>query len=308
MVIPTRNRRTLLRRTISTVLAQVGVDLEIIVVDEGSTDDTAGMLEGLADPRIRRVHHEAPRGVSLARNAGIQRARGEWIAFLDDDDLWAPEKLAAQRAAAATHGRLWAYSGSVAVDAETLRVISGSPPPHPDRVVERLPWRNTVVGGASSVMVRRELLRRTGAFDPRLRHMADWDLWIRLAQAGGAPAVVPRPLLAYVQHAGNASIDTTGMLTELSIMENRYRELRGGRRVDRAYVHRWMAWNSLRAGRRVAAMGHYLRATASGDLASIARLSIAALHPSAPVWISRFQRQPEHWKAAAEEWLTRIPR
>ncbi|HEX6207479.1 MAG TPA: glycosyltransferase family 2 protein, partial [Actinomycetota bacterium] len=99
-IVPTHNRAGLLTTTLRTVLWQRDVSLEVVVVDDGSSDATADLVEGLGDPRVRLVRHDAPRGVSTARNRGASEARGDWLAFCDDDDLWAPDKLARQLAAA----------------------------------------------------------------------------------------------------------------------------------------------------------------------------------------------------------------
>src|SRR4051812_26727252 len=93
--IATHNRRRMFRRTLRSALAQENVDLEVIVVDDGSTDGTAADIRTIKDPRLQVVEREN-RGTAGARNAGIAVAQGEWVAFLDDDDLWAPHKLATQ--------------------------------------------------------------------------------------------------------------------------------------------------------------------------------------------------------------------
>jgi glycosyltransferase involved in cell wall biosynthesis len=111
VVLPTRNRRALLAATLRTVFRQRDVSLEVIVVDEGSTDDTPAMLAALPDARVRVLRHETPRGVSVARNHGATEARGEWLAFLDDDDLWAPDKLSRQVQAAVGGGGGWGGAG-----------------------------------------------------------------------------------------------------------------------------------------------------------------------------------------------------
>ena len=100
VVVPTRNRRTLLSKALRSVLRQQGVELEAIVVDEASTDDTVDEVTALGDPRVRLIRHDTPRGVSAARTEGAATARCDWLAFLDDDDLWAPDKLASQIQAA----------------------------------------------------------------------------------------------------------------------------------------------------------------------------------------------------------------
>src|SRR2546421_10333643 len=109
VVIPTRNRRALVSRALTTVLGQRNVDIEVFVVDEGSSDGTAELVRSLADSRVTVVRHETPKGVANARNAGLARARAPWVAFLDDDDVWAPDKLALQRDAAT--GARWACGG-----------------------------------------------------------------------------------------------------------------------------------------------------------------------------------------------------
>src|SRR4029453_10807567 len=95
-VIPTRNRCKRLLRTLQSALSQRAVDFEIVVVDDGSQDDTYETVTRLDEPRVRVVRHESPKGESGARNRGIVDARGDWIAFLDDDDFWAPDKLSCQ--------------------------------------------------------------------------------------------------------------------------------------------------------------------------------------------------------------------
>ncbi len=98
VVVPTHNRARLLRRTLRSILAQHMVDLEVVVIDDGSTDDTGDVAA--TDPRVLVIRNRESAGVSAARNRGIAAARGEWIAFCDDDDLWSPDKLNRQLTAA----------------------------------------------------------------------------------------------------------------------------------------------------------------------------------------------------------------
>lgn len=277
VVIPTHNRRQLLLRALASVRAQESVRVEVIVIDDGSSDDTCAAVEALGDARIRCLRSEESQGVSSARNRGIHASGADWIAFLDDDDLWAPAKLERQLIAATNLGRSWACSGSVTVDDE-LRVIAGSAPETAEDISAALPFRNAVPAGASNVLVSRDLLGQAGDFDLRLRHMADWDLWIRLLQHG-LPAVIPEPDVAYVLHDANASSDSERIEHELQIIEERYSAARAGRRIDRAFALRWVAWNLLRAGRRGAAARTYGKAVLSGDAASAARAAVALLDP-----------------------------
>jgi glycosyltransferase involved in cell wall biosynthesis len=252
VIVPTHNRARLLKLTLLSILGQENVDLEVILVDDGSSDETTAVVQRVGGPHVKLLRNERPKGVSAARNLGYSAARGSWIAFCDDDDLWAPNKVAAQIAAARRDHRGWAYVGEVYVT-EELRLLGGAPPSSPEEVVKSLTSANLVPGGCSSVVVHRELLPAE-PFDPSYRHFADWDLWIRLARQG-YPSYVRQPLLAYRVHGENASLDTEGMVAELDVIETRY-----GGPVDRPRFFRHVGRVSLRAGRRRAALGYYTEA------------------------------------------------
>jgi len=300
-VIPTRDRSTFLSESLHYVLRQNEVELEVLVIDDGSAQPVDGAVRELTDPRVKVLRNETARGVGAARNRGLEAAVGEWVAFLDDDDLWAPDKLKLQ-VTAAREGELgWAYGGAVAIN-NRHEVIAGSPPPSPQEAVAQLPYRNIVPAGSSNVVARKSLLSKAGPFDTTLRHMADWDLWIRLGQQG-PPAVVTRPLVAYRMHEDNASIDIADIPRELAVLDRRYADLRGGRASDRAYVFRWMAWNALRAGQRSAAVAAYLRAAGAGDLLSLVRAAVGLVRPSlARRKLGRHIPEPD-WARQAEAWI-----
>lgn len=300
VVIPSHNRRHLLRRCLATVLAQENVDVEVLVCDDGSTDGTADAVAAIADPRLRVVRRERPHGVSAARNLGIAESSGQWVAFLDDDDLWAPNKLSLQIAALEAADREWSCAGSVAIDAADSRILRGRLPLSAHAIAAALPFHNAVPGGASSVVARRSTLDETGGFDLDLRHLADWDMWIRLS-ARGDPAVVNQPVVAITQHGGNASLDTRDILRELRTIEQRYGEMRGGKPIDSAYVYRWVGFSALRAGNRLRAVGAYGRAAIAGDRQAIVRAAGALVVPRKA--LSRRQSMPEEWRLQAEAWL-----
>ena len=253
VVIPTRNRPHMLCTTVRSVLRQRGVDLRVIVVDDGSTGDTEGALEALGDQRVTVVRHPVSKGVSAARNAGLSQATTEWVAFCDDDDLWSPDKLRQQLAAANASRADWAYAGCVHVNAE-LQVQNATPPMLPDAMREALFRYNAMPAGASNVIARRDVLTGLGGFDASLTHLPDWDLWVRLARHG-RPACVSEPLVAYRIHGGNASFRTAEMLAELDGFERRHRL-----RADRSRFHRHLAHLCLRSGHRAEALRHFTRA------------------------------------------------
>jgi hypothetical protein len=299
VVVPTHDRRRLLGQALASALRQRGVELEVVVVDDGSADGTGRVVAGLGDGRVRLVRHDRPLGVSAARNRGIAEARGAWVAFLDDDDLWAPNKLASQLAAAAAAGAGWAYAGAVEVDAAG-RLLGGHPPPTAEELLAGLRRRNLMPAGSSNVVAHADLLATAGGFDPGLRHMADWDLWLRLAGLA-TPAGVRAPLVAYRLHGGQATLDTAGMLAEARALEARHG-------ADRKVVLRWAAWSHLRAGRRRAALRAYAAAVLAGDAGSLARASVALLHPR-PTAAQRPWRSsaPDPaWLATAQGWLDEL--
>lgn len=300
VVVPTRDRSALLARTLSSVLSQREVAFEVVVVDDGSRDDTPAMLAAMNDPRLRVIRNKQSRMVAAARNQGIDAATADWVAFLDDDDLWEPNKLARQMQAARQTNASWVYCGFVQVD-ETMRVRSGGPPSPPERVRAELPFRNLLPAGSSVVLASRNLLQEVGKFDPSLNKLEDWDLWIRLADAE-APACVPDPLVAYVEHRAMSSLRTADLLRELDTIDERYVSLRGGRRLDRRTWYRWMGWSALRAGSRVGAADAYARAVRAGDFTSLARAAVAVASPRLGVRIARRYVDAD-WTAAADDWL-----
>jgi glycosyltransferase involved in cell wall biosynthesis len=297
VIIPTRNRAHLLRRTLGSVLKQATEDLEVIVVDDGSTDNTAAMAAA-ADRRVQVLRNSESTGVSGARNRGIAAARGQWIAFCDDDDLWAPNKLQEQLTAATRAGAKWAYAGDVNVDDE-LRILSGGSPPDPAAVMALLSRGNPLASGGSNVIVRSSILAEVGGFDPALRRTEDWDLWIRIARKG-PPACVYQPLVAYRFHRGNVVSDPREMVDEARQIAARY-----GYPVDLTAMQRRAAWAALRAGRRFLAVRYYAAAVARGDMRSLLRAAFALVHPAvgSELLFRRFGCDPD-WAAQAEPWLS----
>jgi glycosyltransferase involved in cell wall biosynthesis len=205
VVIPSKNRSAILATTLEMALGQDGVDHEVVVVDDGSTDDTQAMLAAIEDPRLRSVRHEQSRGVGAARNRGVEEARGEWVAFLDDDDLWAPDKLRVQLAALQASGALFAYGESLVLDEERSAVERDQGAPDPAELPKLLRDGNAIPGGCSNVVTRRKAALAVGGFDPKLSMVADWDMWLRLADEG--PAVrCPETVVAYRKHTRNMSL------------------------------------------------------------------------------------------------------
>jgi glycosyltransferase involved in cell wall biosynthesis len=301
VVIPTRNRSGCLGLALRSALGQRDVELELLVVDDGSTDDTSEVVANLGEPRIRLIQREDSGGVSVARNQGAAEATGEWLAFLDDDDVWAPDKLARQRAASLAVGRTWVYTGWVVVD-ETLHVMGGEPPPPPDSVVKLLYRRNAIPTGGSNVIVRRDAFDQSGGFDPHLTNGEDWELWIRLSEQG-FPAWVPEPLMAYRIHPANASLDADAVWSTVDLIEQRHRT-----RIDRGSIERWLAESRFRTGQRGEGFRYLARAALHGRAPEVARDLVDALRRRVDRRLDlaprRFSRAADaSWAARGQAWL-----
>jgi GT2 family glycosyltransferase len=296
VVIPTKDRPALLLTALKSALTQHGVTSEVIVVDDGS--ERVVNLECAPSARVVLQRHRDPRGVSAARNTGIAHAKGTWIAFLDDDDVWAPAKLARQVAAATAADRDWVYAGYVDVD-DSLELMGGTPPADPEEVMDLLPSHNSVPAGASNVLVRSATLARAGGFDTGLGVHEDWDLWIRLGRMG-PPACVREPLVALRWHTANVSSEISGldrMLRALPRIAARH-EIP----VDYPRHFRWAAWTALTSGYRSDAIRWYVSAARHGDLSSLGRAAVAWARPQSALRRTAC-RSLSDWAMAADEWL-----
>jgi glycosyltransferase involved in cell wall biosynthesis len=249
VVIPTRDRVQIVLDTVRLTLGQRDVDLEVIVVDDGSSDGTAEALEALGDPRVTVLRNAANRGVANARNRGIERAAHPWIAFLDDDDRWSPDKLRTQLDRATADDADFVYTAGLAVAAADGRVLFESPAFTPDEMRLGIRSRNLVFAGSSNVVARTELLRTLDGFDESLHHIADWDLWIRLTEAG-RPAACHKPLVAYIVHDSNmhrAAIDSAMREGRLLRAKHEHSSLPG--RFDPIVFRGWIAQGQAHSGR-----------------------------------------------------------
>jgi glycosyltransferase involved in cell wall biosynthesis len=306
VIIPTRNRWAMFSRAaLPTSLAQRDVDLEVVVVDDGSTDETPVQLAGIADRRVRVVRRDRSGGMAVARNAGIDVAVGEWIAFLDDDDLWAPNKLRAQVDAARAVDAGFAYAGVIAVD-DRGRALADLFLPAADELAAKLLRACVVPAGCSNVVVQSDVLRELGGFDERFVHVADWDLWLRLVDRVRGVAC-SEVLVAYVLHDANMHVVDESS-RELGELVRKHAAATPPRIVapNLATYARWEAAQRSRAGLHVAAARLYVRSALTyRSPGNILRAVDALLGKRVSAAARRIRSDGAHSAREAPEWARR---
>lgn len=280
VILPTRDRPEWLRAAARAVLAQSLPPEELVVVEDGEPRSAEAALQGLAERTSVRVGIVAGprRGPAAARNAGLGAARGELVAFLDDDDLWVPEKLAWQARWLTAYPRLGllgtACVRTVTPEAGGWRSRGRALPP--SRVSRSALLRANRLT-TSSVVARRECFRECGGFDESLPLAQDWDMWLRIA-ARWAVGVVPAALTVYRVHSEQRSREAAAMRRwEVEVVRRALARGTPGRWV-RGVGRRRMSWAYCRLGRLLLRRGD-----ADGAFREFRRA--LALHPLHPlIW------------------------
>jgi glycosyltransferase involved in cell wall biosynthesis len=205
VICPVYNAAAFVEPTLQSVLNQTYKDFELIVVNDGSTDNTRQILEKYGD-KIRYVYKKNG-GQSSSRNAGIRVARGQYIALIDHDDIWIPNKLELQvqeMEKAKTIGLVTCGTIGFNENGETgrtLRHLVNSLTR--TQLLRRLAMGN-IIGGCSNVLIRNECFLKLGLFDESLRMAEDWDMWVRIAQSYDIRSI-PQLLVKYRWHEKNFS-------------------------------------------------------------------------------------------------------
>jgi glycosyltransferase involved in cell wall biosynthesis len=182
VIIPTRNRSKLLKESINSVLSQTFKDFEVIAVDDHSIDDTEDVVNSFQDPRVKYIINDRKSGGAGARNAGIFKAKGNWVAFLDDDDVWLPQKLELKFWKIKELDELVGliYAGFARYDFDNKKVISIYMPQEEGWIQKDLLYKNCI-GTLSTVAIRRDLLKKVGGLDERFEALQDRELYVRIA-------------------------------------------------------------------------------------------------------------------------------
>jgi len=183
VIVLTHNRPEMLRQAIGSILRQTFQDFEIVLVDDASRDNTPEVIKSFGDHRIKYIRHEVNKGEAGSRNTGVTNSSGDYIAFLDDDDEWLPEKLERQmRLLESSPSRVGAvYTGFLKVDPLTKKPIGRVTPTKRGNIFAEMAGQNWI-GTPSTVVVRKECFERTGLFDEAIVFGTDYDMWIRISK------------------------------------------------------------------------------------------------------------------------------
>ena len=295
VIVPLFNGASTITRTLDSVLAQTWRALEVIVVDDGSTDVGPELVAGVAaaDDRVRLVT-QPNSGVAAARNTGAAQARGDFLAFVDADDLWAPVKLDLQMASALEGGRHvgLVYTWSALID-EGDRVYSLEHRPMAEGCVLRELCRGNFVGNGSAALISRLAFERVGGFDPSLRARdaqgcEDLMIYLRIAEQFEF-RVIRRHLTGYRVTRDNMSSNSLKMLRSceltLAAFEDRYPQYKGEFEAHRRDMAYWLLVRALTTGplrnavRLVAGSGYLPLAEFAGRLGDLLWLTLKARAP-----------------------------
>ncbi len=231
VIIPTYNRAKFIGRALDSVLGQTFTDYEVIVVDDGSTDGTREVLEAAYDGKIKYIYQKNG-GVSAARNRGISEARGTYVAFLDSDDFWVPEKLAEQVEILDNHPRVGIVYARMPILNDRAQIIGWKPAGVSGRNFKELleVWGDLPT---STVMTRMECFHRAGVFDTDLPTMEDIDMWIRISRFYDIYEIEKTVLAYYSRHERQTTMDRIKTYRGLlSVYEKVLREFAADVRVD----------------------------------------------------------------------------
>ena len=269
VIIPAYNAERTIKETIQSVLNQSFQDLELLIINDGSQDSTLDVVESIQDPRIR-VFCYPNAGSSASRNRGIALAKGEYVSFIDADDLWTADKLEAQYKALQENPQAAvAYSWTDHIDESGQFLRSGPQQSFNGDVYARLLLED-FIGNGSNPLIRAQAFAEVGNFDESLAHSEDWDLWLRLAAryhfvAVSSPQILYRmrvssksfnikemeeSSLQVIERAVTATPETIGHLKQASL-GNRYKfltwkALDGTPEQRRALTALRLLWHTIR--------------------------------------------------------------
>lgn len=248
VVIPVYNGEQTIRETIESILNQTFCDLEVIVINDGSQDSTLDTVKSIPDPRLQ-VFSYTNAGLATSRNRGIFHAAGDYISFIDADDLWTPDKLDSQFQALQQHPQAaLAYSWTDYIDESSQFIRRGSHAQPHGNVYSHLLLNNFIENG-SNPLIRKQALIEIGGFDETLKAAEDWDLYLRLA-ARYPVVVVPLPQILYRESRHSMTTNVVRQEKEtLKVIEKAFIQapetLQPLKKISLANLYKYLLFKSL---------------------------------------------------------------
>lgn len=301
VVIPTIRER-FVQRAVSAALTQRGVSTDVIVIADGpEVADLENTLE--KSERVRVVCRPKLQGVTNARNAGVELAAHDWIAFLDDDDIWAPDKLERQFEALGEQGGEFAYTAAAILDVDLNLVRYEVAPPYPE-LLDTLKANNLLPATASNLLVTRRLFDAIGGFDLGLKHFSDWDFALKLAREAPGAACA-EPLVGYVHHDEGMHVQQVADVeSEWANFQRTWAD--SGLELGSVDQIRWVAEGHQRRGHRRTAARLYVRAAREfGNKSDLARAVRALLGERVTRTAAFLQSRRAAPPGPAPEWVRR---
>lgn len=248
VVIPTYNHAHFLKESLGSVVAQTFANWEALVIDNSSTDKTREVVEGFSDPRIRFYQIQNQGVIAKSRNFGIQKAQGEYIAFLDSDDFWFPSKVEKCLKRLQEGSNLVCHSELWFGEAWGKVVHYG---PAAAATFEHLLYSGNCIS-TSAVVLRKELLDKWGGFseDRQFVTAEDYDLWLRFAQAGECAVFINEILGTYRIHTGGASSSVEKNARAIIAVSEKYFSIASSRTQNRGILERQCRANIFYAAAR----------------------------------------------------------
>jgi glycosyltransferase involved in cell wall biosynthesis len=238
VIIPTYNRPFFLRSAIESVFNQTFQDFEIIVVDDASDCSAQELLSGFKDIRLRYIRHDYNKGEAASRNTGITNSSGEFLAFLDDDDEWLPDKLTLQvdllEKAPLKVGAV--YTGVIFANLSDNSMVSQSIPTKRGNILKDMLIAN-VVGTPSKVLIRRSCIEKVGLFDENLPYYVDYDYFLRFAKQFHFD-YIPMPLVKYFLHNENLTKNASTILKALEYLKRKYSGDLGSEKLNHSFYNK----------------------------------------------------------------------
>ncbi len=224
VIIPTYNRGDFLKSSVNSVLKQTYEDYELIISDDASTDHTRKYVESISDSRVVYICNKTNRGVAATRNSALKISRGDYIAFLDDDDEWLPEKLSLQveKIEKSSPDVGGVYTGVSYLDIELGEITSVSNPHIRGNILNDILPENFLV--TSSLLLRKSCFEKAGLFDERFQFGEDFDMWIRIANYYNFD-FIKEPLVKYAIHESKITLNYQKVISGLELLLSKHKDL-----------------------------------------------------------------------------------